>query len=67
MGGKRKHEVEHGVIPVERITRAILLIRGQEAMFLRSPIGTSKSGGERDAFKVPIWHRNTPRPIPYLV
>ena len=32
MGGKRKHEVGHGVIPVERITRAILLIRGQKVM-----------------------------------
>jgi len=31
MGDKRKHEVGHGVIPVERITRAILLIRGQRA------------------------------------
>jgi hypothetical protein len=28
MGDKRKHEVGHGVIPVERITRSILLIRG---------------------------------------
>ena len=32
MGGKRKHEVGHGVIPVERITRSILLIRGQKVM-----------------------------------
>ena len=32
MGVKRKHEVGHGVIPVERITRAILLIRGQKVM-----------------------------------
>ena len=32
MGDKRKHEVGHGVIPVERITRAILLIRGQKVM-----------------------------------
>ena len=32
MGGKHKHEVGHGVIPVERITRAILLIRGQKVM-----------------------------------
>ena len=32
MGDKRKHEVGHGVIPVERITRSILLIRGQKVM-----------------------------------
>jgi len=32
MGVKRKHEIGHGVIPVERITRAILLIRGQKVM-----------------------------------
>jgi hypothetical protein len=32
MGGNRKHEVGHGVIPVERITRSILLIRGQKVM-----------------------------------
>ena len=32
MGGKHKHEVRHGVIPVEQITRAILLIRGQKIM-----------------------------------
>jgi hypothetical protein len=32
MGGKRKHEVGHSVIPVERITRTILLIRGQKVM-----------------------------------
>ena len=32
MGGKRKHAVGHGMIPVERITQSILLIRGQKAM-----------------------------------
>jgi hypothetical protein len=32
MGGKRKPVVGHGVIPIERITRAILLIRGQKVM-----------------------------------
>ena len=32
MGVKRKHEVGHGVIPVERIARSILLIRGQKVM-----------------------------------
>ena len=32
MGGKRKHAVGHGVIPVERIAQSILLIRGQKAM-----------------------------------
>ena len=32
MGGKRKHAVGHGVIPVERITQSILLIRGQKVI-----------------------------------
>jgi len=32
MGGNRKHAVGHGVIPVERIARSILLIRGQKVM-----------------------------------
>lgn len=32
MGGNRKPEVGHGVIPIERITRAILLIHGQKVM-----------------------------------
>ena len=32
MGNVRKHAVDHAVIPVERITRAILLIRGQKVM-----------------------------------
>ncbi len=32
MSGKRKVAVGQAVIPVERITRAILLIRGQKAM-----------------------------------
>ncbi len=32
MGGRRKHEIGHDVIPVERITRSILLIRGQKIM-----------------------------------
>ena len=32
MGNVRKHAVDHAVIPVERITRAILLIRGQKAI-----------------------------------
>jgi ORF6N domain-containing protein len=30
MDGKRKHAVGHGVIPVERITQVILLIRGHK-------------------------------------
>jgi len=32
MGGKRKRAAGHAVIPVERITQAILLIRGQKVM-----------------------------------
>lgn len=32
MGGKRKQAAGHGMIPIERITRAILLIRGQKVM-----------------------------------
>lgn len=32
MGDERKHAVRHGVIPVEKITQAILLIRGQKVM-----------------------------------
>ena len=32
MGGKGKHAAGRGVIPIERITRAILLIRGQKVM-----------------------------------
>lgn len=32
MGGKRKSAIRHSVIPVERITRAILLIRGHKVM-----------------------------------
>lgn len=32
MGGKHNHEVGDGVIPVERIARSILLIRGQKVM-----------------------------------
>jgi ORF6N domain-containing protein len=32
MGGNRRHAVGHGVIPVDRITRSILLIRGQKVM-----------------------------------
>ena len=35
MGGKRKHAVGHGVIPIERITQAILLIRGQKVILDR--------------------------------
>ena len=32
MGAKRRSAIGHAVIPVERITRAILLIRGQKVM-----------------------------------
>lgn len=32
MGDERKHTVRHGVIPIERITQAILIIRGQKVM-----------------------------------
>ena len=32
MGSKRRHTVKHGVIPIERITQTILLIRGQKVI-----------------------------------